>query len=71
MVVAGGADPWRQDPACFEARAHGDAQVAAIVGFIWQDFVDRGVGAGVRSNGLRRLYCEAGRKIKTGEASGC
>lgn len=71
MVVAGGADPWRQDPACFEARAHGDPRVAMLVGFIWQDHAAPGVGDGIRSNGLRRLYCEAGRKVRYGSAAGC
>lgn len=71
MVVAGGADPWRQDPACFESRAHGDPRVAMLVGFIWQDNAAPGVGAGIRSNGLRRLYCEAGRKVRYGSAEGC
>lgn len=63
MLIPGGADPWRQDPACFEAAAHGDEQVVAIVPFIWPDFPAVGVGAGIRSNGLRKLYCDAGRKI--------
>ena len=71
IVVAGGSDPWRQDPACFEARAHGDARVAMLSAFIWQDHADAGVGAGIRSNGLRRLYCEAGRKVRYGSAAGC
>lgn len=71
MVVAGGADPWRQDPACFEAHAHSNKRVAALIGFIWQDRAAPGVGAGIRSNGLRRLYCEAGRKVRYGNAEGC
>lgn len=71
MVVAGGVDPWRQDPACFESRAHGDPRVAMLVSFIWQDNAAEGLGAGIRSNGLRRLYCEAGRKVRYGSAAGC
>lgn len=71
MVVPGGADPWRQDPACFEARAHSDPRVVMIVPFIWQDHAAPGVGTGIRSNGLRRLYCEAGRKVRYGSAEGC
>jgi hypothetical protein len=61
MVIAAGSDPWRQDPACFEARAHGDPRVAMLVAFVWQDHAAPGVGSGIRSNGLRKLYCEAGR----------
>lgn len=63
MVIPGGADPWRQDPACFEAYAHGHAEVVAIVPFIWQTVVDEGVTyRGIRENGMAPLYREAGRK---------
>ena len=71
MVVPGGADPWRQNPACFESFAHGNPRVVALIGFIWQDRAAPGVGAGIRSNGLRRLYCEAGRKVRYGSPAGC
>lgn len=70
LVVAGGADPWRQDPGCFEARAHGDARVAMLVAFIWQDRAAPGVGAGIRSNGLRGAWCRAG-WLATGRKGGC
>lgn len=71
MLVAGGADPWRQDPACFEARAHGDPRVAMLIGFAWQDRAAPGVGAGIRSNGTRKLYCESGRKVRFWSDAGC
>lgn len=71
MVPSGGADPWRQDPACFESFAHGNPRVVAMIGFIWQDHAAPGVGAGIRSNGLQRLYCEAGRKVRYGSTAGC
>ena len=71
MVVAGGADPWRQDPACFESYAHRNPKVAALIAFIWQDHADVGVGLGIRSNGLRKLYCETGRKVRYGSPAGC
>ncbi|MGE0358651.1 MAG: hypothetical protein AB7P08_17245 [Burkholderiales bacterium] len=69
MVIAGGASPWRQDPACFEVYSHGNKRVAALLGFIWQDRAAPGVGAGIRSNGLRKLYCEAGRRISAREGA--
>ncbi len=71
MVIAGGSDPWRQDPACFESYAHGNPRVAMLSAFIWQEVVVDGVGAGIRSNGLRPLYCAAGRKIRYGSDDGC
>lgn len=70
LLVPGGADPWRQDPACFAARAHADPQVVAVVPFIWFDQADRGVGAGIRSNPTRKLYCEMGR-VMTGRDARC
>lgn len=70
MLIPGGVDPWRQDPACFEARAHADPQVVALVPFLWQDYAAAGLGPGIRSNPTRRLYCEAGRKI-TQRATAC
>lgn len=71
MLAAGGADPWRQDPACFENYAHSVKRVVALIGFIWQDLAAPGVGAGIRSNPTRRLYCEAGRKVRYGTTEGC
>lgn len=62
LVVPGGADPWRRDPACFEWRAHSDPQVVALVPFVWFDNYEPG-RAGIRSNPTRSLYCDAGRKI--------
>lgn len=70
MLVPGGADPWRQDPACFAARAHADPQVVAVVPFIWFDNAAAGVGPGIRSNPTRPLYCQMGRVI-TGRGGVC
>jgi hypothetical protein len=64
LLVPGGVDPWRQDPAAFLAKAETDPQVIAIIPFIWQDLSDPGAGLGIRSNGLRQLYCEAGKTVK-------
>lgn len=71
ILVPGGADPWRQDPNCFAVKAHGDKQVVAVLAFIWQDNAAPGVGLGVRSNGLRRLYCQMGRTIRGTNAATC
>jgi hypothetical protein len=68
MLVPGGANVGkrpRQDPACFESYAHGNAQMVAIVAFIWQTVTDEGnTYLGIRENGMRALYEAAGRKIK-------
>ena len=63
LLVPGGADPWRQDPEPFIAKALEDPQVIGVVPFIWYDFADREVGRGIRSNGLAGAYCEAARKL--------
>lgn len=77
MVVPGGADPWRQDPACFTSFAERTPSVIAIVPFIWfddySDITRPGSGPkGIRSNGMRPLYCQAGRTaVAPGEPAGC
>ena len=72
LLIAGGADPWRQDPACFESFAHRDSRVVALIAFIWQTVTDDGTTyRGIRENGLRPLYCQAGRKIVAGTSEGC
>jgi hypothetical protein len=63
IVVPGGASPWRQDPACFLAFAEGDSRVVAIVAFIWQTVVDGATYEGIRVNGMRALYEQAGRTV--------
>lgn len=68
MVVPGGADPWKQHPGCFLARAQEDPQVVAVVSFIWFDSWDditKPDGAkGIRSNGMAPIYTEAGKRAK-------
>lgn len=60
MLVPGGADPWRHDPAPYMAYARAYADVEMVTGFLWSpDFADRGVGQGVGSNGLAPAYCAA------------
>lgn len=69
MVVPGGADPWRQDPACFLTYAEAHPKVVAIVPFIWQTAAGH---AGIRENSLRSIYCQTGRTvIAPGAAQGC
>lgn len=64
IVLPGGADPWRQDPACFESYAHGHSEVALVMPFIWQTVQDGETFVGIRENPTRPLYEAAGRKIK-------
>jgi hypothetical protein len=71
IVVPGGSDPWRQDPACLEVYAHATPQVVAVTPFIWQTETDGARLLGIRENGMRALYCQAGRKISAGTAEGC
>lgn len=63
IVLPGGADPWRQDPACFLSFAERTPAVAAIVPFIWQTVTDGRTYQGIRVNGMAKLYCKAGRTV--------
>lgn len=65
ILLPGGADPWRQDPACFTNHAERDSRVIAVVPFIWQTVTDGVTMPGIRVNGLRPLYCQAGNTIKS------
>lgn len=63
LVVPGGSSPWRQDPACFLSFAERDSRVVAIVAFAWQTVTDGATHAGIRENGMRALYEQAGRTV--------
>jgi len=66
MIIPGGCDKWRQDPKPFVNFALKNPRVVAIVPFIWFDNADPGntdVGHGIRSNGMKEAYKEAGLTI--------
>lgn len=70
VLLPGGADPWRQDPACFVSAAERDGRVVAVIAFIWQTVTDGGnTYRGIRENPLRTLYCQAGTTIKAARAA--
>lgn len=72
IVLPGGASPWRQDPACFLSYAEANPRVVAIVPFVWQTVTDGATYTGIRENGTRTLYCEAGRAVVApGQPDGC
>lgn len=63
IIIPGGCDKWRQDPRPFVDFALTNNRVVAVVPFIWIDNAAPGnddVGLGIRSNGLKELYKEAG-----------
>ena len=63
MIIPGGCDKWRQDPRPFVDFALTNNRVIAVVPFIWIDQADStnpDVGLGIRSNGLKEIYKEAG-----------
>lgn len=63
MIIPGGCDKWRQDPRPFVDFAQANPRVVAVVPFIWIDQADPSnpdVGHGIRSNGLKEIYKEAG-----------
>ena len=59
FLTVGGAEPWETAPEPFVARMQADPRIVGVVGFIWFDFADTGVGHGIRSNGLALRYCAA------------
>jgi hypothetical protein len=65
ILVPGGVEPWKNDPAAFYNKAQEDHQVVAIAAFVWQDHVASNVGLGIRSNSTRARYVEAGTRIKS------
>jgi hypothetical protein len=56
LLVPGGANPWREDPAPYFKRAASDPKVIGIVAFLWFDNAAPDVGLGIRSNGLAPRY---------------
>lgn len=72
FLIPGGADPWRQDPACFLSFAERTPAIAAIVPFTWQTTMDGVTRPGIRENSMRALYCQAGRAVVApGQPAGC
>lgn len=61
VLVAGGADPWREDPAPYLERTAADPSVALLVGFTW---FDRGGDRGIGHNGMASAYRGAGVRLK-------
>ena len=57
IIVPGGGDPWRQDPAAFFAKASQDGRIALVLAFLWIDRSDSGpTHAGIRNNGMAEHY---------------
>lgn len=62
ILVPGMANPWRADLTPFINMAHTDPQVVWIAVFVWFDGAEF-TGAGVKSNGLAKTACDAGRAL--------
>jgi hypothetical protein len=60
LLVPGGAEPWKQDPAPFFRNASADPQTVGIVAFIWFDSAAPGVGKGIRSLTIGDQYRQLG-----------
>lgn len=70
MAIAGGANPWREQPPCWESKVQGDTRYAALIVFIYQTVTDQGVTyTGVRDNGIRPTWCDAGMRFKDADAA--
>lgn len=61
LLVPGGGDPWRDDPAPFAAKAQSDPRVILILPFIWR--ADSG-HPGISTNGMAPQYKAVGLPIK-------
>jgi hypothetical protein len=61
IIVPGGADPWKQDPAPFVAFADAHHQVAVLMPFLYSDYAG---GQGIGTNGMLPAYAAAGSVIK-------
>lgn len=58
VILPGGADPWREDPAPFYNWAQTDPRVAMIMPFMWQN------PGGIAINGMAPQYRAVGLKVK-------
>lgn len=65
LLVAGGADPWRDNVRPVLEYANRDKQVVGIVAFIYGDL---GKDRGIRNNGMQPEYAEVGAQIKSAKA---
>lgn len=61
IIVPGGADPWKQDPAPFATFATAHNQVAVLMPFLYVDYVG---GKGIANNGMLAQYVAVGTAIK-------
>jgi hypothetical protein len=74
VLVPGGAEPWKTDPAPFYARAQSDPRIAGIMAFVWWDNfepVNFPGARGIRSASTRCAYAAIGRKIRNATAAAC
>lgn len=60
-IVPGGANPWRDNPTAFNAKAQADPRIALIFPFLWLDLTGQ---PGIRSNGMKSEYVAVGKPIK-------
>lgn len=71
-LVVGGASPWNQNPEAFINYANGDAKIRGIIAFVYFDSIspEQMYGLGIRNNGQRKTYCNAGSKV-TRQTANC
>lgn len=66
FATIAGADHWRLDPACALSMIERDSRYVGMFVFVWQTVTDDGTTyRGIRENGMRPLYCQAGKTIVT------
>jgi hypothetical protein len=60
MIVAGGADPYREKPDQYEAFANSHPEVVAVIAFAWFDYSE---GSGIGHNGMLPAYKAMGCRL--------
>lgn len=64
ILVPGGADPWREDPAAFVKFASGNPDVALVMPFLWVDHYGGTPYLGIGNNGMAAKYKAAALELQ-------
>lgn len=62
LLVPGGRNPWATPPTAFLSKLQSDSRALGMIPFLWIDGSDNELG--IRSNGQRTAYCQAGATVK-------
>lgn len=60
IIIAGGAEPFRESPSAYEDAARFDPDIVAVIAFVWFDYEG---GLGIGHNGMAPDYRAAGCRL--------